>query len=317
MEFALRTAGVPRVLDRRISNAGRLHDIRKRDPQQIFTTGGIPKYSMLGSQNAIGYVPIAYPVSTQTEPELPAKKDSGTGTEPPPEPESGGFGRTQSKESQEAMAKRKEEAEKKPAPEKPAAKKPSEKEPYDLSTAEGKKNLAEMGQYLIDEYGYKESEDIRRAVEVDSKAFTDALRLIRKINLSIKKAPRDDFEKVGQSLLNVFADGVIEVLGMAVGAGAKKAGIPDIAAGTIIESVKDIAKDFKPSNPKDFVQTMREMRAKLLEGKPHWRSKYDEIMKSEWDEKVKKEIADMDAGVPAGAEPPKKRKLRKSVPIKI
>ena len=284
---------------KRMKLKGGMDQVRRQIHQEGgVRSGNIWKYSMLGSQNAITEMP---------EPEPPKKSD---------------------KELADEIAKKVvEDLEKnkpvptpapapapKPEPEPPTPAKesrpPTEKEPYDLSTPAGKQSLKEMGQYLIDELGYKESEAARRAVEVDSKAFTDALRMIRKINLSIKKAPKNNFEMFGRALLDKFADGIIEVLGMAVGAGAKRAGIPDIAAGTIIESVKEIARDFKPSNPKDFTQTMRELRAKLLEGKPHWKSKYDEIAKAEFKEKIEKEIKDMDQGMPAGtgADPGKKKK---------
>ena len=270
-------------------------------------SGNIWKYSMLGSQNAITEMP---------EPEPPKKSDKELADEiakkvvedleknkPTPTPPA--------PEKPEPPSPPPAPEPPKPAPKKEPRQPPSVRPPFDLNTPEGKRLLKEYDDYYIDTYGYKESEDIREALRVDSREFTDALRLIRKINLSIKKAPAPDkFEMFGRALLDKFADGIIEILGIAVGAGAKRAGIPDIATGTLIESVKEIARDFKPSNPKDFTQTMRELRAKLLEGKPHWKSKYEEIAKAEFKEKVTKEIKDMDQGMPAGtgADPGKKKK---------
>lgn len=359
MEFALasRTGGVPRVLDRRISNAGRVSDIRQRDPQQIFTTGGIPKYSMLGSQNAISYVPIAYlskDTGTQTDKE---KKDAGTdaGTDARPllgttqseaskkamkeRASEGLLGTTQSEASKTAMGVRKileedkartKEEEEKARAERESAVEPSEKPPYDLSSPEGKKALDDYEEYVMKRYGKDAGKLKADETKVDSEGFTATLNAWRSINKEITAFNRDDARRWGEWANNTFkkyGDQIIDVL--SIGAGTLYPG-----SKALITEVSQLVKQFKPSDEKDFVGSMKQLQAKLFEGRPEWKKKVNEIVKISWDKWINtigKELGfdtrDSDRMFMSGKkkeapaeEPkaePKKRKLRKSVPMKI
>lgn len=299
MEFALasRTGGVPRVLDRRISNAGRLHDIRKRDPQQIFTTGGIPRYSTLGSQNAISYVPIAYPsksAGTQTDsgtgtetgaggggeqkkPILPGmtKKDTGTGT--------GLLGTTQSESSKTTMAirklmeeeKAKEQAAKKKEEEaKTSAVEPGEKPPFDLSSPEGKKAMEDYSTYVTERYGGDAGRLKADEIKIDSEGFTVALQAWRQINKEMNAFNKDDKRRWSQWASNTFkeyGDDIAKALAFGSNIlypGSKK----------IIDDIYNEVKKFKPTDEKDFVGSMQQLQAKLFEGRPEWKNKLNQII---------------------------------------
>lgn len=356
MEFALasRTGGVPRVLDRRISNAGRIADIRKRDPQQIFTSGGIPKYSTLGSQNAISFVPIAFPTKstgTQTDKE---KKDSGTDARPllgktqseesKEKMREGLLGTTQSQESRTAMGVRKaiedekardKEAKDKEDAEKNSAVEPNEKPPFDLSNPEGKKAMEQYDAYVVKRYGENAGNLKSDEVKTESEGFTASLNAWRSINKQITAFNRDDMRRWSEWANNTFkkyGDQIIEAL--SYGANTLYPGSKEL-----IDDIKGLAKSFKPSDEKDFVKSMKELQAKLFEGRPEWKKKLNEIAVVSWVKFMEKykDVFDVDDGGTEGFMPvkknglkstkkeeapepkaePKKRKLRKTVAIKI
>jgi hypothetical protein len=301
MDFALasRTGGVPRVLDRRISNAGRVADIRKRDPQQIFTTGGIQKFSMLGSQNAISYVPIAFP----TKKESGTQTDAGTGTDEPKKPilpgmtkkETGtgtgtdgliGGGGTQSEASKTAMGIRKvmEEEKAKEEEAKKTAVEPSEKPPFDLSNAEGKKAMEEYDAYVVQRYG-KDAGNLKSSeVKTDSEGFTLALKSWKEINRAISSFNLDDKRRWTEWANNTFkkyGDDIIGVL--SVGAGTLYPG-----SKVIIDDIAKELKKFKPKDEKDFVGSMKQLQTKLFEGRPEWRKKIDKLVTIAWNNFMEK-----------------------------
>lgn len=303
MEFALqsRTGGVPRVLDRRISNKGRLAEIRERDPQQIFKYGGISKFSMLGSQNAISYVPIAYQTKeagTQTILPGQTRKDSGTGTGPgvPPEEKKGLLGGgTQSEASKTAMGVRKileeekakeQEAKKKEQEERKKAVEPAEKPPFDLSTSEGKKQLEAYQTYLVQRYGEDAGQIKADETKTDSEGFTAAFVSWKRISKKIREFKFDDtrqFLEFANNTLVEFGDDIIDAL---------KFGASTIYPGSkaIIDKVAGFAKKYKPKDKQDFVAGMKELQNKLFEGRPEWKRKLGEIVS----EAVNKFIEELD-----------------------
>lgn len=343
MEFALasRTGGVPRVLDRRISNAGRMYDVRSRDPQQVFTTGGIAKYSTLGSHNAISYVPIAYSVGTQTDrgtgtdnlPGVPSpkkrdnlpgmtRKDTGTGgDEPVPEPERDLLrGATQSELSKEQIEERKREA----------AVEPSAQPPFNLSDSKDKADYDAYVEYYNTRYG----KDIARPeidkLKKDSQGFTIAVKAYKTLQDQINSFNRDDAKRWTEWFNNVmvkFGDTIID--GLAFGATTV---FPENKA--IIENIKDFSKKFVPKTAKDAVSGLKKLQSELFAGKPSWGKKLNVLKKDAFDKLVKEledeigGIEDMDEvmtkkpkkdliqSAPA-PEPKKKRKLRKTMPIAI
>ena len=335
MDFALqsRTGGVPRVLDRRISNAGRLHDIRQRDPQQIFKTGGIQKFSMLGSQNAISYVPIAYQtkeMGTQTILPGQTRKDSGTGTGTGPDepgtgtgPSKGLLGTTQSESSKTTMAIRKlmedekakeQEAKKKEQEARKAAVEPSEKPPFDLSTSEGRKALEDYKAYLLQHYGEESGQIKADEITEDSQGFTAMFIAWRKIAKEIRAFKFDDtrqFLEWANNTVVEFGNDIVDALAF---------GASTIYPGSkiIINEISTAIKKFKPKNKEDFVAGMKELQNKLLEGRPEWKQKLGQIV-SEAVNKFAEEL-DKEAGMEQitesfneAMEAPKKKKNLKSV----
>lgn len=240
MEFALKnnTGGVPRVLDRRISNAGSVADIRKRDPQQIFKSGGIMKFSTLGSQNAISYVPIAYPppkkeAGTQTDagtgtgpnkPLLPGQTkntgtETGTGTEPPPEKSllGGEGGKLVEQE-----------------PEKQPVAKPDISPPYLLP---GQQSIMDTwNEYLKERYGEKEALPYVDKVVEESQEYS-ALSITYKYLLNeLRKAQRvtnktnEWVRNAGLTLAHFATEGVAELI---------KTQVKDNVAKWIIDKLKE------------------------------------------------------------------------------
>jgi hypothetical protein len=305
MEFALsnQTGGVPRVLDRRISNAGRVSDIRKRDPQQIFTTGGIPRYSMLGSQNAISYVPVAYPskstgtqtdASTGTEtgaggagerkkPILPGmtKKDTGSGE--------GLYGTTQTDESKISMGVRKvleeeKEAKAKADEEKKKAVEPNEKPPFDLSNAEGKQAMEDYRKYVLQRYGEDAGKLKADEVRIDSEGFTLALKSWKQINRAISSFNLDDKRRWTEWANNTFKKYGDDIIGaLSLGAGTLYPG-----SKAIIDEIANEVKKFKPKDEKDFVGAMKQLQTKMFEGRPEWRKKIDKLVTIAWNSFMEK-----------------------------
>lgn len=316
MEFALTslTGGVPRVLDRRISNAGRMADIRKRDPQQIFTTGGIPKYSMMGSQNAISYVPIAYKTdsSTQTDKE---KKDAGTGTDARPllgttqseaskkaaeERKSEGLlGTTQSEASKTAMGVRKiiqdeKELEKKAKEEAQARKEqavaPSNEPPYYLPSEQ--EDMVKMVQYIKDKY----DENVGYELERESKAFSESVEKAKAIGRAIIEWRQKD---LGQEwMLNQLKQVGKWVLGKATELAKDKVDIPGKIVGTpateLVKAGLDELKkviEAKVLNEEHYEDTMRAIQNALFAARPYWKEKWDTLVAAET-ARVKKDFID-------------------------
>lgn len=294
MEFALasRTGGVPRVLDRRISNAGRLHDIRERDPQQIFTTGGIQKFSMLGSHNAISYVPTAYKTSeagTQTNlPGVPTptkrdnlpgmtKKDTGTGgDEPVPEPVPEREllrGATQSEASKQQIEERKRDA----------AVEPSAQPPFNLSDSKDKEDYDAYVEYYNTRYGKDVARPEIDKLKKDSEGFTIAVKAYKVLQDEINKFNRDDAKRWAEwfnNMLVKFGDTIID--GLALGASTV---FPENKK--IIDNIKDFSKKFTPKTPTDAVAGLKKLQTELFAGKPAWSKKLNVIKKDAFDKLVK------------------------------
>jgi hypothetical protein len=365
MEFALKsnTGGVPRVLDRRISNAGSVADIRKRDPQQIFKSGGITKFSTLGSQNAISYVPIAYPppkkeAGTQTDtgtgtdkPILPGKSmDTGTGTETEPAPEKSLIGGEGGKQSEESISE--------------SAVQPSHDPPYYLPQEQGQ--LDEMKQFLKQRYGEKETRREIDFLDKDSKNFSLAVEKAKEIGRQInewkqKDLGKEDLTNKLKSVAGWFLDKVVDFGTGKIDFKTKDEDKPKGPDGKIDKSkinqpkevslgiateiakagVNELKKLVKETylKPESYEATMKAIQDTLFAQKPDWKAKWNALLSAEI-EKNKKMMREyiMKFGednqipdavkdkVPFGymggkkkdAEPePKKRKVRKSMPMKI
>ncbi len=283
MDFALasRTGGVPRVLDRRISNAGRLHDIRQRDPQQVFTTGGIQRYSMLGSHNAISYVPVAYKTNeagTQTNLPGMTKKDTGTGSggEPEPIPSEPGksmYGTTQSEASKKQIEERKRDE----------AVEPSAQPPFNLSDSKDKADYDAYVEYYNTRYGKDVARPEIDKLKKDSEGFTIALKAYKTLQDEINKFNRNDAKRWAEWFNNVmvkFGDTIID--GLALGASTV---FPENKA--IIDNVKEFSKKFTPKTAKDAVAGIRKFQTELFAGKPAWSKKLNVIKKDAFDKLIK------------------------------
>lgn len=363
MEFALtsRTGGVPRVLDRRISNAGRLHDVRQRDPQQIFTTGGLQKFSMLGSQNAISYVPIAYSTKeTGTQTNLPGvptptkrdnlpgmtNKDSGSGgDEPMPERNLlGGPGGVQgeaskviselTKREQEKMAKEKEISDK--------AVEPAHEPPYYLPQEQGQ--LDEMVKFLEERYGTQDSRKPVDDLRKDARMFSETVNGAKEIGKAINEWRQKDMgnewlinqvKKVAQFIVDKSIDLAKDKIGFdkLIGAGKIATGSTE-GAKAGLDLLKDFIKN-KFLKPDDVEGGLKAIQDALFSIRPFWKRKWDSMLAVEiandkkriaeymMEEATKKQdtgtIIDMlqSGKKKETTEPPKKRKLRKTVPIKI
>lgn len=286
--------------------------------------GNIWKYSMLGSQNAITETPeipkteaekkeekkkdetkladdIAKKVIDDMTKQEEAKRKEEEAKKEAQKGLLGGGGKgTQSESSkiiQELTKKEREkeakaEAEKKAEEERSAnAKLPAEAPPYDLMTEQGKAQLEELDKYYVDKFGKKESAIKRMELKEDSEGFTLAIEMIRKINREITAFNRDDARRWKQWANNIlveFGDKIIDYLGKGTQlALAEFGGIPPPASAPVIDKVKDILKYFKPTEPQDFVRAMKELQAKLLEGKPHWKAKWNAIAKASFEKKMK------------------------------
>jgi hypothetical protein len=289
MEFALKsnTGGVPRVLDRRISNAGSVADIRKRDPQQIFKSGGITKFSTLGSQNAISYVPIAYPppkkeAGTQTDtgtgtdkPILPGKSmDTGTGTETEPAPEKSLIGGEGGKQSEESISE--------------SAVEPSEEPPYYLPGEQ--EQMDAMILFLKQRYGEKETRRERDLIIKDSTNFSSAVEKAMEINKMIYEYYKDKGKN--ESVLNTLKGLASWVLDKAVGFGTGKIdfggkgeGMPREIAGGIAtevakEGINQLKKIIQSSllKQESYEDTMRAVQNTLFSLKPGWKAKWEKLL---------------------------------------
>jgi hypothetical protein len=341
MEFALasRTGGVPRVLDRRISNAGRLHDIRERDPQQIFTTGGIAKYSMLGSHNAISYVPIAY---ASPEPEPEKKNLPGV-----PTPDTAGgksmYGTTQSEASKavgEMTKREREKAEKEKAISDKAVE-PSHEPPYYLPQEQGQ--LDEMVKFLEERYG---AQDSRKAVDdlrKDARMFTETVNGAKEIGKAINEWRQKDMgnewlmnqvKKVAQFIVDKSIDLAKDKIGFdkLIGAGKIATGSTE-GAKAGLDLLKDFIKN-KFLKPADVEGGLKAIQDALFSIRPFWKRKWDSMLAVEiandkkriaeymMEEATKKQdtgtVIDMlQSGKKKAAEPPKKRKLKTTMSVKI
>lgn len=393
MEFALKsnTGGVPRVLDRRISNAGSVADIRKRDPQQIFKSGGITKFSTLGSQNAISYVPIAYP-----PPKKEAGTQTGTGTETgtgtgPDKPllgktqseaskealAEGLLGTTQSEASKIAMGVRKvmqdEKEQEKEAQAQAQAKaeeesnnavQPSHDPPYYLPQEQAQ--LDEMKQFLKQRYGEKETRREVDFIDKDSKNFSLAVEKAKEIGRQInewkqKDLGKEDLTNKLKSVAGWFLDKVVAFGTGKIDFKTKDEDKPkgpdgkidkskinqpkEVSLGLATELAKEGINELKNLvkqtylKPESYEATMTAIQNTIFAQKPDWKAKWNALLSAEI-EKNKKMMKEyiMKFGeddqipdavkdkVPFGymggkkkdAEPePKKRKIRKSMPMKI
>jgi hypothetical protein len=292
MEFALasRTGGVPRVLDRRISNAGSIRDVRKRDPQQVFTTGGIQKFSLLGSQNAISYVPIAYPpkeAGTQTDKE---KKDAGTETEKTILPgmtkketstgtDTGLLGEgTQSEASKKAMEERKAKEKSESAVE------PAEQPPYYLPQEQTQ--LSAMVQYLQDRYGEVQSRKYVDDLEKDSKQFSEAVNKAKEIGKAINEWKAKDLGKewlmnhlkiAGKWVLSQVTELAKSSLDFGTGEGGKMAGKVSSMA---IDELKKVIEQSVLS-PEHVEEELKAIQDALFSARPYWKAKWQELLSAE------------------------------------
>lgn len=279
-----------------ISNKGGIEDIRKRTKAQL-RDAGFNTYSMLGSQNAISAEPekgnkIEIDIEIAEEPapapEPKEKEILPGGTQK--KPLIGGTGGKQSEKSKEQSEERKRDE----------AKEPNDRPPFDLSSAEGKKELQIYKEYLKMRYG----KDVGRMkvdeLEKDSQGFTVALKAWREINKQISAFNKDDarrwtewanntFVKFGNEIIDALSFGATVLAPEAKGA---------------IDSIKKLLKQFKPTNEKDFVGSMKELQHKLFEGKPEWKSKLNAISKKAFDEFTKKieKTFGLDEGLPPGVD---------------
>lgn len=259
---------------------GGIREVRKQIHREGgVRTGNIWTYSMLGSQNAITAVPEAPTEKSQTEladeiakkviddlkpkptPPTPAPTPAPSPAPPAPEPL--------------------------PEPKNP----PPHKPPYDLSTEEGRRQLKELDDFYKDTYGAKASAVKRDEIKQDSEGFTLAMEAIRKINKEINAFNKDDarrWKEWANNILVKFGDEIIDILSAGAGLALQEFGISTKASGPIINEVKDILKQYKPTTPQDFVKSMKELRAKLLEGKPHWKAKYAQLVNADLQKITKK-----------------------------
>ncbi len=267
---------------------------------------------MLGSQNAISYVPVAYPVKketgTQTDKEiLPGmtRKDTGTGTST----DTGLYGTTQTQASKTAMEERaregllgggtqseaskttmgvrkviqeeKEKEKQEKAKEEEAKKnavEPVEKPPFDLSQEVGRKELETYMEYALQRYGGDTGRMKGDEIKHDSEAFTMTLDAWKKLNLSISEFNRNDAKKFQQWANNTWKQigaGVIEALAF-----AGKMYYP--GAKDVIDKVKELAKKTIPNKLQDFKKSVEELQAKLFEGRPHWKLALDRVLRVAW-----------------------------------
>lgn len=278
--FNAKTGLVDARPTRMISNKGGIEEIRKRTKKQL-RSGGFNTYSMLGSQNAMSAEPenkleidIEFgeePPTVEPAPELPPEPKEKTNLPDQTNKELlGGSGGKQSEASKEAMEERKREE----------AKEPSVKPPFDLSSEQGKKELQTYKEYLKLRYG----KDIGRMrsdeLEKDSQGFTVALKAYREINKQISAFNKDDGRRWSQWARNTFvkfADQIIDAISMGASSVAPE-------AKGAIDSIQFIVKQFKPTDQKDFVGSMKELQRKLFEGKPEWKDKLNAINKKAWDD---------------------------------
>jgi hypothetical protein len=279
--------------------------------------GNIWKYSMLGSQNAISETPdipktdaevkeekkkdeskladdIAKKVIEDMTKQEDIKKEAqrgllgggGKGTQSEASKIVGEL--TKREQEKEAKAKAEEEAQQKRSDE---ATPPGDVPPYDLSTEAGKKGLEELNQYYIDKFGKKESAIKRQEIKEDSEGFTITYDAFKKINQEITKFNLSDkrrWEEWAHNILVEFGDTIIDALGKGTGLALQEyGGIPMQASEKYIDKIKDILKQYKPKEAKDFVKSMKEMQTALLDGKPHWKAKINKLSKDAFDKFLK------------------------------
>lgn len=281
---------------------GGISKIRK---SQAVREGTIWKYSMLGSQNAISETPE----TEKTDEEKKAEKEKDESKladdiakkviDDMTKDTSVGLGGNKGKQSESSKIiqelKEKEqtkEAEQKAEEERSKnAKLPEEVPPYDLSTPSGKKALEDLDTFYIDKFGKKESGIKRMELREDSEGFTTTIQIIRKINKEINKFNLDDSSRWKQWANNIlveFGDEIIDVLGKGTQVAlAEFGGVPPPASKPVIDKVTTILKQFKPTDKKDFVNSMKQLQKELLDGKPHWKAKWNAIAKASWDKMIK------------------------------
>ena len=259
---------------RMISNKGGIEEIRKRTAKQL-REGGFNTYAMLGSQNAISSEPEK---TNKIEIDIEIDKDQ-IAPAPAPAPEEkeilpsetekkpiiGGKGGKQSEASKEEMEQRKRDE----------AKEPSSKPPYELGTKVGDDDLKAYKSYLIERYGRDAGRLKGDEVEKDSRAFTVALKSYRKINKEITSFNLDNARQWKQWANNMvvqFGEKLINEIAKELG----KVIPPHLRLA--LDAIKDLAHEYRPKTPEDFVGTMKAIQNKLFEGKPEWKEKLGEIM---------------------------------------
>lgn len=267
---------------RMISNKGSIGDIRKRT-KAMLRPPGFPKYGMLGSQNAMSSeapkenkIEIDIEITDENPPiePKPVEPVEPKPIEPTPEPKEpliGGKGGKQSEKSKEEMEQRKRDE----------AKAPASKPPYDLSTKVGQDDLKAYIEYIKLRYSNKETiRDKIEELEKDSAGFTMAIKTYRQINKQISAFNKDQantWKQWANNILVEFGDDIIDALQK----GAMKVA-PQMKVA--IEGIKKILQHFKPTEMKDFVNSMKQIQDKLFEGKPEWKERLNIEMKHAFDD---------------------------------
>jgi hypothetical protein len=183
---------------RPISNKGRIDDIRRREEEQL-RAGGFPKFSQLGSQNAISAEPkdtldVNVKVEPTTAPVVPVAP-----TPPAPAPAPG-------KPILPGQTKKEEPVAPAPAPaepEKTPAQKPSILPPYLLPSQ--RSIMDEYNAYLKERYGEQEALPYVDKVVDDSESFSALTYAYQSLTSELQTAQR--LENQGYEYLrNQIAD---------------------------------------------------------------------------------------------------------------
>jgi hypothetical protein len=274
----------------RVSNKGSISDIRSRMGGVI--EGGIPRYAMLGSQNAISgsIQELAEELTKKNNDDLAKKiaddiakvipKETEPKTKPLPvspilpgqpkkeKPLLGGSGG--GIQSEESISEH--------------AKEPSHQPPYYLPYEQSKLN--ERIKFMEDHYGKKVSlkfvEDLKR----DSVDFSEAVEKAKMIGKAINKWKSKDLGK--EWLLNQMKDIGKWVLNKAtelaknsinLGAGSVNVVATEISKVALDELKNVIEKS--ALTPEYFEQTMKAIQDALFSARPYWKAKWDILVSAE------------------------------------
>ena len=302
--------------ERPISNKGTIDAIRQREKNQL-RPAGFPKYSQLGSQNAISAEPkdkIEVDVKVNDKKPEPVKPEPEPVTPAPEEKKKlGGDAGMQSDESKAESAVM-----------------PRHEPPYYLPQEQSQMN--EMTEFLKLRYGDKDTRRERDFLVRDSENFSDAVNKAREIQKAINQWKQKDLGK--EWLLNKlkvvsswFLDKVVDF-----GTGKIDFKTPDkdkpkdkdgkideskidkpreIASGIATEIAKEGIKELKKFiqssylKPESFEESMKAIQDTLFALKPAWKVKWNALVEVE-NAKMKKFIRDyfinFDKGndIPAG-----------------